>query len=229
MISTPKLRKLDQIGKISVWEVDGKAIRDNKDEEFTNFGSHETNSYIPANEFWLDKEASPDEHQFFVQNLLSLRKHMAAGKTYEQARKLGNMAESRERNKLSPGLKGSRAGVYKQLIGKSPGKPTIWQVHGDKVRKQLKTDFTEGGHGLVYPFIPKNEVWLDDDLGDSEVKHVLTHELHERNLMRTGMKYNKAHAAASKLEALTREKPGTVDAALQNELMRSGVGPKPKK
>ena len=57
----PYIQKADEVGDLHVWVVDGSYIRGHVDEEFTNFGQHYRYSYIPKNELWIDREASPDE------------------------------------------------------------------------------------------------------------------------------------------------------------------------
>ena len=220
-MANPRIRKIDRIGSTNVYEVNGKLIRDTQDKEFTNWGVRETNKIVPENEIWLDKEAAPDEHRYFIDNAMALKRHIKGGVPRKKAQKLANSVESRERNKFLPGTNGTKEGVYKSILPKADGKPTICIVHGDMVRKNLKTDFTEGGHGLVYDFIPKDQVWIDDDIGPDEVKFVLLHELHERNLMRKGISYDKAHLSASKLESMVRERPEDIDEYLGKALIDS--------
>ncbi|HTY57766.1 MAG TPA: hypothetical protein VMF59_03075, partial [Bacteroidota bacterium] len=57
----PYIRKAEQRGRIAVWIVDGTYVRTNIDEEFTNYGQHYGFDFIPANEFWIDREGKPDE------------------------------------------------------------------------------------------------------------------------------------------------------------------------
>ena len=59
-------------------------------------------------------------------------------------------------------------------IKKYSGAVKVWIIQGGLVRSLYFIHFTEGGHDLVYPhFVPKNEVWLDDDLSPGERKFVL--------------------------------------------------------
>ncbi len=68
------------------------------------------------------------------------------------------------------------------------------------MRDLFYVDFTEGGHEFVYDFVPKGEVWIDNDLGPAERAFVILHELHERNLMAKGMHYDSAHLSSSIIE-----------------------------
>ncbi len=89
--------------------------------------------------------------------------------------------------------------MRKALIGRCH-RVSIWLVDGDLVRKSFYKDFIEGGHGYVYPWIPKNEVWIDDRLPVTKWKSVIAHELYERQLMKKGMGYSQAHKYANAFE-----------------------------
>jgi hypothetical protein len=104
----------------------------------------------------------------------------------------------------------------KKLLKKYSGKIKVWIVNGKTVRDLFYVEFTEGGHDKVYPFIPKNEVWIDDDDDENEIKFILLHEMHERKLMAKGMKYNPAHAG--KIELKYRRNPEGVDEKLEEEI-----------
>ena len=69
-LKPPYLEKIDQRGNLAIWLVDGGYIRGHMDEEFTNFGQHYSFSYIPKDEFWIEKETKTDEQRFFIDHLL---------------------------------------------------------------------------------------------------------------------------------------------------------------
>jgi hypothetical protein len=92
--------------------------------------------------------------------------------------------------------------------------------------KRIYVDWTEGGHDVVYNFIPKNEVWISDNLPPLENLLTQIHELRERRrmieLMRGGMKqadaYDKAHDESLSVEDKYRKANGRgLKAALQRE------------
>ncbi|MBU4453287.1 hypothetical protein KKH24_03430, partial [Patescibacteria group bacterium] len=94
-------------------------------------------------------------------------------------------------------------------------------VRGELVRDIYFIDFTEGGHEFVYDFVPKTEVWIDDDITRGERKFIILHELHERALMAEGKKYPEAHASASRIEHICRHhrkdlKPNLAQAISEN-------------
>ena len=99
-------------------------------------------------------------------------------------------------------------------------------------------DFTEGGHDKVFDFIPKKEIWIDDDLNPEERLFILVHELHERNLMKKNKNitikkglskldenytkvYDFAHHSASKTEYYCRHNPEKLNKFIQKELKLS--------
>ena len=220
----PYLKKLDEIAGVTAWVVDGRFVRKNIDEEFTNFGQHYRFRFIPKNEFWIDQEHGLGEEQFFIDHLLVERRLMAGGMDYDKALERADAVERRERRKtelfrevsLLP-KKEAVESIHKQLLKKYSGTVRVWVIKGELVRSLYFIDFTEGGHDKVYRFVPKNEVWLDDDLGAGERKFVLLHELHERHLMTLGWPYFKAHRSASRIEYHCRAHPEEVEADLRLE------------
>lgn len=225
----PYIKKLDQIASISVWIVDGQYVRTKIDEEFTNFGQHFRFRFIPKHEFWIDKEHGPGEEQYFIDHLLIEYRLMTQGMAYDKALEKADAVELRERRKAVlirqiSKLSGKKTieNIHKRLLKKYSGAVEVWIVRGRLVRSLYFIDFTEGGHDLVYPhFIPKNEVWLDDDLSPGERKFVLLHELHERHLMALGWPYFKAHRSASRIEYHCREHQGELEAKLLQEVQKN--------
>lgn len=227
----PYLKKLNKMADFDVWTVDGKYIRGAIDEEFTNFGQHYRFNYIPKQEFWIDKEYSPGEEKYFVDNLLIQYKLMGDGVEYVKAFEKACLVEKRERAK-SAAIKVLKKLTDKNLIKKvhlnllksySGKNLQIWIVNGELVRGIFEISFTEGGHDQVYNFIPKNEVWLDNDLSHRENKFVLFHELYERFLMAQGWEYEKAHCAASDLEWNYRRHQDQLDEKLKEEIRKNDV------
>jgi len=82
-----------------VWEVDGKYIRDNMDREFTNFGQHFRFPFIPIHEFWIDKQYSADESNYFLDHMILEWQLMNDGKSYNFALEKADVLEIKERKK----------------------------------------------------------------------------------------------------------------------------------
>lgn len=100
----------------------------------------------------------------------------------------------------------------KKLYKTLPDGTKVYRVNGTYVRDNLDIGFTMGGHGHVYPkYIPKDEVWLDDNMNVKDVEATLLHELTERDLMKSkgwsGQSdgYDKAHEVANNAETKYRE------------------------
>lgn len=201
------VKQIDKIGKIKVFIVDGFIIRRDLDEEFTNFGQHYSFGYIPKYEFWIDKEASPDERKLFTDRLMNEWKLMK--KAYEEAVKKDKL----ERKKFRKEDKDKKFHI--KLIKKIKDDVEIWKIDGKLVRDMLDIDFVEGGHEFVYNYVPKNEVWIDNDITTKERKFVILHELFERALMKKGSDYDNAHIKASEIEKELRLNPKKINDELK--------------
>jgi hypothetical protein len=236
------LKKFCDADVFSVWIVDGKYVRMNIDEEFTNYGQHYRFNFIPKNEFWIDKESGKGEEKYYIDSMLLMYRLMAKGISHEEAVRRSDVADRRERAK---GLL-----LVKDAVGKLPREDLLksvkvrqikkysnekvktWIVDGELVRDLFFLNFVEGGHGYVYPFIPKDEVWIEESIDSRELKYILLHELHERNLMAKGWCYDidtpeylktgtikkGAHPDSSRIEFFCRHHPGKVDGEIKKEL-----------
>ena len=224
MPKQPYVKLIGERGDLRVWVVDGAYIRGHLDEEFTNYGQHYRFDYIPQNELWLDREASQDETQFFIDHLLIEHRLMAKGMPYGKALAEADRAERNERRRSGDLGKVTKHGtlpeasrVHTRLWKRLENGVSVWIVSGRLVRSAFDIDFTEGGHDYVYEFVPENEVWIDDDVAEEERGYVLVHELHERNLMARGQPYSKAHADSSRIEYHCRHHPDELHDALSKE------------
>ncbi len=223
-LKPPYLEKVGQRGKITIWIVDGTYVRSHIDEEFTNYGQHYAFTFIPKNEFWIDREGKPDELKFFIDHLLVEHRLMARGVPYDDALEAADSTERAERKKSGDVAKLTAGGnlpdpskVHVHLWKTLESGVSVWIVDGRLVRSVFDIDFTEGGHDHVYEFVPENEVWIDNDLEEAERPYVLLHELHERNLMAKGWDYDRAHEDSSKLEYHCRHNPDELHEALAKE------------
>ena len=227
----PYIKKFSGISGFKVFIVDGEYIRENMDEEFTNFGQHYLFDFIPKNEFWIDKERVGWEYKYYINSMLTINRLLAKGMKRDDAIKIADRQEKSEREKsrfikkrikLRKYPKKLIDSVHKDLLQKySTEKVKVWVVSGEVVRSLFFLDFTEGGHSYVYSFIPKDEVWIDDDVEPDELKFVLLHELHERNLMSKRMKYEPAHARSSKIEYYCRKHKGEINKKLKSEIKKN--------
>lgn len=163
--------------------------------------------------------------------MILMNRLLSRGFTRKQANKIATSAEIAERNKSKSILKLRSTKnketvlkkVRKEFLRKYSGDVKVYLVRGDLVRSLFYPDFTQGGHDKVYKFVPKGEVWIDDDLFIKERVFVIIHELFERALMAKGMTYNKAHERASKIEYYCRTKPKMIEKILKREIAKNKV------
>lgn len=98
--------------------------------------------------------------------------------------------------------------VYVSRIMKPAG-VSVWLVDGFAIRRDISQAFVYGGHGYVYDFIPKDEIWIDDRISLDERPLTILHEAYERRRMKDeNMSYDQAHALANKEEHSFREGSG---------------------
>jgi len=226
----PYVKKYGVFSGFTAWIVDGAYIRENIDEEFTNFGQHYEFRFIPKREFWIDKEYAPGEEKYFIDHLLVEYRLMEQGIPYRIAHKravrIGRKERMKSRRaKTLAGLnkKNVIAKIHKRLLKMYSKGAAIWIVNSELVRDIYDMDFTEGGHDKVYSFIPKGEVWIDDDIGPRERAFVLLHELHERYLMSKGWTYDSAHRSASAIEYQCRKHPALLKKCLAAEVKKNAL------
>lgn len=208
MMKKPYLKKLGKAGRYSIYEVDGEWIRANKDIEFTNYAYHDLKSYVPKFEIWLDVEESPDEGLFFINRILVeelMKEHGINGnKPYRIAEDVDKSIRAFQ------GLR--KKDIHIKILGYRDGY-TVWLVDGDAVRTIYDQNFTEGAHHLAKHYVPKMEVWIDNDLPEHERPDVIDHEFTELIDMRdNGTKYDLAHRRASAKELKDRRNGSVIDA-----------------
>ncbi len=244
-LKKPYIRKYSEVSGFTVWIVDGRYIRNNMNREFTNYSQHYQFDFIPKKEFWIDKEKVSGEEKYYIDAMIIMDRLLAEGVSHDEAVKQANAIERAERAKsrlmkkeveLKKNEKDLLDSIHKRLLKKySNDKVKVWIVDGEAVRDLFFIDFVEGGHGYVYPFIPKDEIWIDDDVSREEAKFVLLHELHERNLMAKGWCYDtdtkanlktgkikkSAHQSASKIEYACRRGKKDIDKELRKEIKKN--------
>ena len=229
MLSQPYLRHLRTVGQFTVWLVNGAHVRSEINEQFTNFGQHYRFPFIPKYEFWIDHLTHPQEIHYFIDHLIAEWRAMDAGASYVDAIGRADRIERAERHhsRIYRELHGHERSHPKEVLRHIHVEPlrkystrelAVWIVRSDVIRDLFYVDFTEGGHGFVYPFVPMNEVWIDEDLTPHERPYVVLHELHERNLMaHHRYDYPRAHRSASAVEAFCRHHPTAIQRKIAAE------------
>jgi D-alanine-D-alanine ligase len=95
--------------------------------------------------------------------------------------------------------------AWKREIGKLWDKTKILMIDGDFVRSHFSTDFTEGGHGFVYDYVPKDEIWVEAMINKEDQEDNFVHECVEYIFMKyLDKEYETAHDMALKVESASR-------------------------
>jgi hypothetical protein len=219
----PKLRKRRVLSHedYTVYSVNGLAVRNaaQPDEEFGNYATQdEFPDLIPKGEIWISEKLAAKEGVFFIAAALTRLKRQAAGAT-ERAYDDSLEVERALREKIN-GVEFRNGKPHKQVpdaiyleeyitLPDPQGPVKIWLIDGNLARSYYKTDYTEGGHGYVYPWVPRPEIWIEDGVDRREVPFIVCHEYLERRLMRDeGIDYDTAHAICSKVEFDLRKARG---------------------
>jgi hypothetical protein len=79
-------------------------------------------------------------------------------------------------------------------------------VDGTHVRNRFDSDFSQGGNGYAYDFVPESEIWIDEQIDPVEWPFIAFHECEEAELMKQGMDYDRAHDRVKYLEDMFRRK-----------------------
>jgi hypothetical protein len=209
---------LDTYGKYKVYVVNGQAIRNTslKSEEFGGAASFvDLPDVIPKNEIWIEDDVAEKERDVLITSILYQLKLVENGCSKEKAYESGLQKEKACRAKQSYAKQnplGTNEPAYKSIHVKKYGviaseHLTVWVVDGEEVRDHYKVDFIEGGNGGAYPWIPNNEIWIENGIHESEIPFIILHEFSEFVLMKYDkMPYEKAHKIASKIEFDMRDK-----------------------
>lgn len=100
----------------------------------------------------------------------------------------------------------------------------IFLVDGHKIRHFIDLDFTMGGHGVRYVYVPMDEIWIDSS-NKSEAEQIIVHEIHEFKLMKKGMDYGKAHESASIEEMKVMDKKLIIPVKHHRQINSWSCGP----
>lgn len=172
--------------------VDGFKIRNTTNTDFAGFATREYDLTIPRGVLWLEDYLKPEKDLFL--HIIKIEK------------KIPRFADARAF--LQKEARAERPNPDFTKKRERRGRLTLLFVDGAIVRKYIDPYFFLGGHDLVYSYIPKNQIWIDDKNYPKDQPFTIIHELHERALMARGMDYNSAHDYAIAEERYHRRKKG---------------------
>ena len=93
----------------------------------------------------------------------------------------------------------------KKLWLTTAGGIQVFLVSGEEVRNAYGSSFIGGANYISWSAqIPKNEIWIESEIAESDRPFILIHELYELKLMEMGHDYHTAHDAATGLEDQVR-------------------------
>lgn len=202
-------RSLGSYNGYNVFLVDGSKLRKSvtwdmvKDtsqeyfDDFLDYGINDDFPLVPVGEIWLADELREEERDMLLRVVLRRLTLLDQGLNDHDAYVRSEKYSWHLRHSMFPRMPmNPRKRIYKVIDG-----VTLWIVDGMDTRCKWLTRFIQGGHHYVYPFIPKNEIWLDDTLDEDEFEPVGIHEYEEMVKMRDlGWPYDKAHNFAEDKE-----------------------------
>lgn len=191
------------VGPYAVEIVDEQQVRDSSPEleEFSNYAiPSDFPDQIPEQTIWLSAEVPQDERWILIEEAIARIEAEAKGLDPAEAYDAGLHRSKQLRGRSHPKESKPSDDSVKLKKLATAGGLTVWLVDGEKIRDSVDIDFVEGGHDLVYGFIPENEIWIDKEVPASERQVIVAHEADERKLMSGGMPYEEAHKHASRFE-----------------------------
>jgi len=96
--------------------------------------------------------------------------------------------------------------VYKQYLG-IVSHMNLWVVDGCFIRDRIDIAFTDVGQPLHQPYVPQNEIWVDDLADPRDMACSLFQAMIEYSLMSKGWSFDGARAWAGVEESRIRKSP----------------------
>ncbi len=224
------LKKLDEQDGYAIWLVNGAMVRKELDENFVEYDYHGHFHFIPEKEFWIDDEMPEKEYALYIKRLLKEVSFLKEGMTVAEAAHKADAFEEtlRQNGKRMQKILASqnqdtlRRTLKKEKLNEYSGTVSVWLVDGPLVRSVYMLGYAEGGHDVVYAWIPKNEIWLEESLKTEERAFIVLHELHERYLMLSQkMSYANAHHGATIVEDHYRENRRGLEERIREEIKKN--------
>ena len=75
--------------------------------------------------------------------------------------------------------------IYVKKIN-TAGDSAVWLVDGALIRKEINENFVKCAGNNQFNFVPKNELWIDEDLDPKEYHYFIDRFIYEQELMDSG-------------------------------------------
>jgi hypothetical protein len=235
----PAIRKKHEVTLSGrrICTVDPFGVRESSPEaeEFTLVGTRpEFPGVVPGGEVWVSRRHFPREGVFLIAHALAHLGARERGLSDDEADQAGLDAERRVREDLTgEEFRDGRPHrqvpdkLYDHLFATIPdpqGPVKAWTIDGFYARCWYKTDYAEGGHFAVYPWVPRGEIWLEKDTDLRELPFILIHEYLELRMMRDGgLEYDEAHEIASRIEFEVRCEDSDLPVVNRRRLRKSDL------
>jgi hypothetical protein len=212
----PYVKNLGEYEGKEAFLVDAFWTRQHVSADFPEYGTHYSMSEIPKDEIWVGSDVDENEYDYWIREGLAEYRYCERGKSEEKAEDEAANTEYSFHKHIKDG-----EAIKQKLYGRV-GPISIYLVDGEAVRDRYNSDWQDGGHGYIYDYIPKTEIWLDDHLHPFDLKCILLHEIHEMNRMRFNhWPYLRAHNEANKFESKARKNPKLIDGMLKTEFQEA--------
>lgn len=122
---------------------------------------------------------------------------------------------SGKKNKSHNSSQSYASKFLRKQIGKKSN-CAIWLVDGASIRKQINENFVEYGDSNLFRFIPKNQLWIDQDLDQKEYFIFANRFSFEKELLDSGKNYEKAEKISDNFEIKERMKSQECQKILKN-------------
>ncbi|MGA2864785.1 MAG: hypothetical protein ABSF95_09880 [Verrucomicrobiota bacterium] len=90
------------------------------------------------------------------------------------------------------------------------GSLKVWLVDGSYIRGNIDEEFTNFGQHYRFPYIPENELWIDQERSPDERAFFIDHLIVEHQLMKQGATYEEAIVKADQAERKERRRAGDI-------------------
>lgn len=226
MDGDPRISQVASYGDHHFIIVDDELIRDSS-LKFQEFGLFATcldfPTLIPKHEVWISLSINRVEFDAFKVNALAQLRAVKSIVNFGDVYNIGLKAERAFRSKR---INKDEVLYHRHYCSIDYSSLDVWLVNGKFVRDHFKIDFVEGGHDIVYDFVPGGEIWVESGLSESEIPVIILHEYVERQLMlKQDLPYHEAHSIAANVEFRWRHRLGRGDVIrLRSDLVFELVG-----